>query len=255
MSGITSLPISSPEALALIVERGDSFLTMLRESGRVDGLPGMPLAEAAQYRRHGLFFAWREFEEALSGLRDGGGVQVLWDCRPETLDALVDLVVIRRSLRELWPLPPGRLLPDDKGDDKGIAFALPPDWPPPVPAHLWEQARLDLSRLRGEMAAFDAALISSTARVANAAASVTSPAPPPTGCPECGELPTMLSAADLAKVLNQPVDPLDSFLRRLREKLPDCYQETDSPRKNEPRFLYRVADVWPDVQRWLKHRT
>ncbi|HEY7157902.1 MAG TPA: hypothetical protein VH575_28350 [Gemmataceae bacterium] len=66
-----------------------------------------------------------------------------------------------------------------------------------------------------------------------------------------GELPALMSAPDLARALRQPVSRVDSFLRRYRETHPDCFSETDSPRRHEPRRLYRVAVVWPALQAQL----
>jgi hypothetical protein len=56
------------------------------------------------------------------------------------------------------------------------------------------------------------------------------------------------SARDLATKLSLPFAAVDSFLRRYRKKFPDCCIETESPRRNEPRHLYRVADVWPALE-------
>jgi hypothetical protein len=60
-----------------------------------------------------------------------------------------------------------------------------------------------------------------------------------------GVLPQLLSAADLARCLGQPPDRVETFLRRVRTKCLDCYIEVESPRKGEPRYLYRTKDVWP----------
>jgi hypothetical protein len=59
---------------------------------------------------------------------------------------------------------------------------------------------------------------------------------------------SLLSAADLARELGKTLDAVDSFLRRYRSRYPDCYMETDGPRRNEPRFLYRVSDVLPALK-------
>jgi hypothetical protein len=68
-----------------------------------------------------------------------------------------------------------------------------------------------------------------------------------------GELPPLLSAGDLARVLQQPVARVESFLRRHRVTYPDCCTEVEEGgrRKNEPRYLYRTADVWPVLQQQL----
>jgi hypothetical protein len=58
-------------------------------------------------------------------------------------------------------------------------------------------------------------------------------------------LPIYLSASDLASLTGLSVDQVDSFLRRHRRGYPDCYIENESPRRNEPRYLYRTADVLP----------
>jgi hypothetical protein len=58
-----------------------------------------------------------------------------------------------------------------------------------------------------------------------------------------------LSASDLARLLNLPVSKVESFLRRHREKYPDCYLETekDGRRRNEPKYLYRPSEVWQEL--------
>ena len=56
---------------------------------------------------------------------------------------------------------------------------------------------------------------------------------------------SLRSVKDLATMLRKPIDAVDSFLRRYRDKHPDCYTVNHSRRKNEPRYLYRVVDVMP----------
>jgi hypothetical protein len=65
-------------------------------------------------------------------------------------------------------------------------------------------------------------------------------------------LPVLLSAADIAKVLRQPKERVESFLRRFRKSNPDCCIEIGNPRRNEPRIFYRTADVWPALQEQLR---
>jgi hypothetical protein len=62
----------------------------------------------------------------------------------------------------------------------------------------------------------------------------------------------MLSATDIARYINQPVGRVETFLRRFREKKPDCAEPVNNPRRGEPHYLYRVADVWPMIQEKLK---
>jgi hypothetical protein len=71
-------------------------------------------------------------------------------------------------------------------------------------------------------------------------------ATPPVGVP-----PELCSSSDIAALLKQPPDRVDTFLRRYREKHPDCFVPVRSPRRNEPRFLYRTAEVWPALERQL----
>src|SRR5262245_9303315 len=54
-------------------------------------------------------------------------------------------------------------------------------------------------------------------------------------------LPAFMPASDLARVTGLTVDQAESFLRRYRNQYPDCYIENESPRRNDPRFLYRTA--------------
>jgi hypothetical protein len=68
---------------------------------------------------------------------------------------------------------------------------------------------------------------------------------PATGRGEVAPPPaTFMSAADLAGYLGQPLPKVESHLRRYRQSHPDCAIEQKDPRHNEPRILYRVADVW-----------
>jgi hypothetical protein len=68
--------------------------------------------------------------------------------------------------------------------------------------------------------------------------------------PQAGEAPPaapagLMSAPDLAKLLGWAVGKTESKLRRLRIKHPDCYVESPSARRREPRYLYRTSDVLP----------
>ncbi len=60
--------------------------------------------------------------------------------------------------------------------------------------------------------------------------------------------PQWASVNDLAVMLKKPRSAVESFLRRYRVKYPDCFMEADSPRRNEPRYLYRIADVLPALK-------
>src|SRR5262245_20108862 len=60
--------------------------------------------------------------------------------------------------------------------------------------------------------------------------------------------PADLSAADLARQMRQPKPRVEKALERYRKKYPDCYIENESPRKTDPRYLYRVGDVVPYLQ-------
>lgn len=91
-----------------------------------------------------------------------------------------------------------------------------------------------------------------------AAASKQHGAPAPADVPDADSreatapLSAMLSAPDLARLMEQPAKRVESFLRRFRESHPDCYSAVDNPRRNEPRYLYRTADVWPALQQQLR---
>jgi hypothetical protein len=62
-------------------------------------------------------------------------------------------------------------------------------------------------------------------------------------------LPVFISASDLARFLGLPPARVESALRRFRSDHPDCAFEVDNPRRNEPRYLYRSADVRPVMER------
>jgi hypothetical protein len=58
-----------------------------------------------------------------------------------------------------------------------------------------------------------------------------------------------LASKELAAKLGPSVshDAVDSFLRRYRAKYPDCFitVDDDDRRRNQPKYLYHTADVWP----------
>lgn len=62
------------------------------------------------------------------------------------------------------------------------------------------------------------------------------------------DIPSLLSASDLARMIGQKPKTVETFLRRLRATRPDCFEVVESRRKNEPRYLYRVHDVRSDLR-------
>jgi hypothetical protein len=62
-------------------------------------------------------------------------------------------------------------------------------------------------------------------------------------------LPVMLSAPDLARWFKLSKVRVESALRRFREDHPDCCEEVQTRRRNEPRYLYRTDDVRPVLER------
>jgi hypothetical protein len=67
-----------------------------------------------------------------------------------------------------------------------------------------------------------------------------------------GGLSVLLSAPDLARILGQPPQRVETFLRRLREDSRECFMETNNPRPREPKYLYRTAVVWPALQNQIR---
>jgi hypothetical protein len=59
------------------------------------------------------------------------------------------------------------------------------------------------------------------------------------------QLPQFMCVSDLAKITNLTEDQAGSLLRRHREDFPDCFRELEGRRRNEPRIMYRTADVLP----------
>ncbi len=57
-----------------------------------------------------------------------------------------------------------------------------------------------------------------------------------------------LSAKDIAKMVNVACSPVETFLRRFRKARRDCFIITDSRRRNEPKYLYRLPDVLPALK-------
>ncbi len=72
------------------------------------------------------------------------------------------------------------------------------------------------------------------------------------GTPLDAILPSLLSASDIAQRIHRNKKSVSSFLSRFADKNRDCRVENASKRKNEPGYLYRTADVWPALEKWLK---
>ncbi len=64
-------------------------------------------------------------------------------------------------------------------------------------------------------------------------------------------LPALLSASDIASRIQKNSKSVTSFLSRFAERNRDCRVENESKRKNEARYLYRTAVVWPAIQKWV----
>jgi hypothetical protein len=131
------------------------------------------------------------------------------------LEDLVGKVAAPDALRELFRLSPNREWEQASG---AVAGCPPRAWKSLV-GEKARQAREGLERLRV------------AAEEAQAAE------------PEVS--PSLLSSSDLADRLHLSRNAVEVFLRRYRRDYPDCAIETEPEgrRRNEPRYLYRVADV------------
>ncbi|MBN9523299.1 hypothetical protein J0H58_33100 [bacterium] len=67
-------------------------------------------------------------------------------------------------------------------------------------------------------------------------------------------LPQLLSAPDIAKMVGRPREAVTSFLSRYAQTHPDCRVENQDRRSNEPKHLYRTANVWPALREWLRRQ-
>lgn len=65
---------------------------------------------------------------------------------------------------------------------------------------------------------------------------------------------SLMTCNELADMYENPI-ALESFLRRIRKKHVDCCSEIEGTRKNEPRFLYREADLRPELQKRAQKRS
>jgi hypothetical protein len=65
-------------------------------------------------------------------------------------------------------------------------------------------------------------------------------------------VPALLSASDIATRIQRNPKSVTSFLTRYAVKHPDCRVENTTKRQNEPSYLYRTADVWPALEKWVK---
>jgi hypothetical protein len=69
--------------------------------------------------------------------------------------------------------------------------------------------------------------------------------PTPPGPLDLAVLPSLLSASDLARLFGVRANRMEVYLRRLRARLPWCFEETEYRQRNKPTYLYKVADVTP----------
>jgi hypothetical protein len=67
--------------------------------------------------------------------------------------------------------------------------------------------------------------------------------------PTAPSLPKRISGPDLAHFLGLPRHRVVSALRRFRAAHPDCFDEIDNPRENEPRIIYRTAAIAPVIDK------
>jgi hypothetical protein len=159
------------------------------------------------------------------------------------------LPAIDRAIRRLNKLPPGTAI-HWVGHDTGYRSRCQchPEAPcaAPFDAHRWGQFAPAAGA--GESVSAD------SSSGADGAVETTPPVTHAVGTAPPADWPTFLSAADLARRTRLNSTRLESALRRFREKNPDCCNEQQNPRRNEPRYLYRVADVWPVVQKLLTDR-
>jgi hypothetical protein len=75
---------------------------------------------------------------------------------------------------------------------------------------------------------------------------------PPANDPDAVPCSALLSAADLAKRFGLSKNAVEVYLRRYRTEYPDCAVSTDGRRRNEPNYLYRLADVLPHLKAHFK---
>jgi hypothetical protein len=167
------------------------------------------------------------------------------------------------ATRRTWISDPRRVIPYDIEQVRTILKAelepIPPAWGEELPRHFyaeinhveiasqraleWLAARLEEQRASLQRPAVD--------EIANhqgmAQPTVEEDQCAPEGLGADGQ--TFLSASAIAKKLNMNPERVESALRRFRKKFPDCCQEADGRRRNEPQYLYRLADVMPCIEK------
>lgn len=104
-------------------------------------------------------------------------------------------------------------------------------------------AQIDLARPEVERVAMDA--IRAADRLARIAGQLGGPAASQTR-------DGMAAAKDIAAMLGLDSGKVKVELTRLYATLPDCRIDVPSPRKGEPRHLYRLGDVIPHLRRHFK---
>jgi hypothetical protein len=139
------------------------------------------------------------------------------------------------------------------------------DWGERLPPTGWwsavREGAAGLPDLRVPLATLREVVADLRAAAARREAPPPSPALPPTNrlqalpAADTADLPTtlpaLLSAPDLARVIQQPESRVDTFLRRFRKTRKDCFVRIPARRRNEPQCLYRTSDVWPALQERL----
>jgi hypothetical protein len=67
-------------------------------------------------------------------------------------------------------------------------------------------------------------------------------------------VPPLMTAANLATFLVEPINPVEIFLRRYRKRHIDCYIPNEGRRKGDSFYIYRTPEVLPALLEWQKRR-
>jgi hypothetical protein len=148
-------------------------------------------------------------------------------------------MAVAADLPEPPPLPPASNVSIDPNDSLSYI------WNPPPPE--WcDSDNEAVKRWEADLRSLQVQARKELASVLEKLPPRKRPPEPEFALPALATLPPLLSAADLARQLRQPMRRVETFLRRYhREEHQDCRTEVPNPRKREPKYLYRTADVWP----------
>jgi hypothetical protein len=235
-----------------IADAREAGLRLCRALVRIIGIISNVGLELFEYRAHHAPYFWGAFEElrtaraAVLALNLGNGWPGLREVMRRARDVEKEIRNIRQVVQRTHPIA------SSPGEGHGCDFH--------VECYRQVCARFLSDRYRDlDSARLERAIQADSLKARRASRENLSPGQHkmlPTGPFEDVKDESLLAefytAKDLTRLLGEKFNisspsAVETFLRRFRIQYPDCAREVEGRRRNEPKYIYRTRDVWPDL--------